>query len=45
MLVREMQVDQRVFQPGMPEQELNGTEIGTGFQQVSRTRVSQRMRT
>ena len=32
MLVRQMQVDESVFQPGMSEQKLNGAEIGTGFQ-------------
>ncbi len=43
MLVREMQVDQSVLQPGMPKQKLNSTEIGTGFQHVSRTTMAQRM--
>ena len=42
--MREMQVDQSVLEPGMPKQKLNGREIGTGFQHVSRTAVPQRMR-
>jgi hypothetical protein len=39
-----MQVDAGVFQSGMSQQTLNGTEIGTGFQQVSCATVSQGMR-
>ena len=35
VLGRQMQVDEGVLQSGMSEQELNGTEISTGFQQVS----------
>jgi hypothetical protein len=44
MLVRKMQVDEGVLQSGMSEQKLNGTEIGTGFQQVSCATMPQRMR-
>jgi hypothetical protein len=34
-----MQVNCRVGKLGMPEQKLNGAEIGTGFQHVRREAV------
>jgi hypothetical protein len=40
MLVRQMQVDQSVFQSRMSEQDLNGTEVGARFEKVRSTTVS-----
>ena len=30
----EMQIDRRLLQIAMPEQHLNGAQVGTGFQQM-----------
>ena len=29
-----MQIDRRLFQVAMPEQHLNGAQVGAGFQQM-----------
>ena len=34
MSLREVQIDDRVFDIGMPQQQLNGAQIRTGFQQM-----------
>ena len=34
MFLREVQVDDRVFDIGMPQQQLNGPQIRAGFKQV-----------
>src|SRR5580765_7337295 len=39
-----MQVDEGVLQPGMSEQDLNGTQVGSGFQKVGSTAMSQAVR-
>src|ERR1700687_1312504 len=44
MLGRYNSVGEGALQSGMSEQKLNGTEIGTGFQQVSCATVPQGMR-
>jgi len=44
MPVRQMQVDESVFKAGMTEQELDGTEVGSGFEPVSGAAVPQAMR-
>src|SRR5713101_1717687 len=38
-----MQVDRGFLQVAMPQQHLNGTQIGTGFEQMSGKAVTQRM--
>src|SRR5215467_8146577 len=43
--VREMQIDDGVFQVRMAEKQLNGSQIGTGFQVVRGKTVPQRVRT
>jgi hypothetical protein len=35
MPLREMQIDRRLFQVTVPEQHLNGAQVGAGFQQMS----------
>ena len=35
MPLREMQIDRRLFQVAVPEQHLNGAQVGAGFQQMS----------
>jgi len=35
--VGQMQVDQSVFQAGVSEYDLDGTQVGSGFQPVGRT--------
>ena len=42
--VREMQIDDGVFQVRMAEKQLNGSQIGTGFQVMRGKTVSQRVR-
>jgi hypothetical protein len=44
MTLRQMQVDGRIPDVGVPEQHLNRTKIRAGIQHVSRKRVAQRMR-
>jgi hypothetical protein len=45
MAVREMQIDDGMFQVRMAEKQLNGSQIGTGFQVVCSKTVAQRVRT
>jgi len=40
----EMQVDRRFFKVAMAEQHLDGTQVGTGFEQMRGKAVAQRMR-
>ena len=42
-LVERMQVDRGVLDVGVSEQQLNGAEIRSGFQQMSRIGVAKRM--
>ena len=39
----EMQIDRRLLQVAMPEQHLNGAQVGTGFEQMCGKAVAQRM--
>jgi hypothetical protein len=44
MLLREVQIDRGLFKIAMPEQDLNRTQVSSGFEQVRRKAVSQGMR-
>jgi hypothetical protein len=44
MVFGKMQVDGGFFQIAMPEQQLNGTQVGTGFQEVGGKTVAQCVR-
>ena len=39
----EMQIDRRLLQVAMPEQHLNGAQVGTGFEQMRGKAVAQRV--
>jgi hypothetical protein len=39
----EMQIDRRLLQVAMPEQHLNGAQVGTGFVQMRGKAVAQRV--
>ena len=43
MAARQVQIDRRVREVRVAEEELDGTEIGAGFEQVRGVRVSQRV--
>ena len=45
MLAREVQIDRRVREIGVTEQQLNGAQVGAGFEQMGRVRVPQRILT
>jgi hypothetical protein len=40
MLARQMQIDQGMFQAGVSQPDLNGTQIRSGFEQVRGTAVT-----
>jgi hypothetical protein len=42
MPLGQMQVDCRYFQVAMPKQDLNGAQVGAGFEKVGRETVAQR---
>jgi len=44
MLLREVQIDRGLFKIAMPEQDLNRTQVGAGFEQVRREAMAQGMR-
>jgi len=44
VLVRQMEINRRFFQIAMAQQDLNGSEVRAGFQQMSREAVSQSVR-
>ena len=44
VLAREVQIDRGLFEIAMSEQDLNGAEVGTRFEQVRREAVPMRMR-
>ena len=44
MLLREVQIDRGLFEIAMTEQDLDGAQIGSGFEQVRREAVPQGMR-
>ena len=44
MLLREVQIDRGLFEIAMPEQDLDGAEVSSGFQQMRRETVAQGMR-
>ena len=44
MLLREVEINGGLFEVTMPEQNLDGAQIGTRFEQVGREAVAQRVR-
>jgi hypothetical protein len=44
MSVRQMEIDERVFQLAMAEEHLDGAQIRTGFEQMRGKTVPQRVR-
>ena len=44
MAPREVEIDGRVREVGVPEQHLDGAQVGAGLQQMRRVAVSQRVR-
>ena len=44
MLLRKVQIDRGLFKITVPEQDLDGAQIGAGFEQVRREAVAQGVR-
>ena len=44
MLLREVEIDRGLFEVTMPEQDLDGAQVGSGFEQVRREAMAQRVR-
>ena len=44
MALREMEIDSRILEPLMTHQQLNGAQVGTGFEQMGREAMAQRVR-
>ena len=43
MPLREMEVNSRILEPLMPHEQLNGAQVGTGFEQMGREAMAQRV--
>ena len=41
--LREMEIDGGILEPLMTHEQLNGTQIGTGFEQMGREAMAQRV--